>query len=93
MLALNVIYVAYSGALTDLVRDEQLGTANGIMGAFTVLGASFGFGMFSYVLDVENGYFFYAVVLIICSSITLLTLDEKQLIDPHIHIPWTWAEV
>lgn len=29
MLALNVIYVAYSGALTDLVPEHQLGKANG----------------------------------------------------------------
>jgi hypothetical protein len=29
MLALNVIYVAYSGALTDLVPDSQRGQANG----------------------------------------------------------------
>lgn len=49
-----------------------MGEANGIMGAFTVLGASAGFGMFSYVLDVEQGYVFYATILLVCSGITLV---------------------
>lgn len=70
-----------------------MGEANGIMGAFTVLGASAGFGMFSYVLDVETGYLFYAGVLIVCSGITILCLDEHQINNPNEEVHWEWADV
>lgn len=92
MLALNVMYVAYSGALTDLVNESQRGTANGLMGAFTVLGASVGFGCFSYFLDLQSGYFFYIWVLALAVVFSLLSYEEKPL-NPDIHRPWSAKEI
>ncbi|KNC83305.1 hypothetical protein SARC_04430 [Sphaeroforma arctica JP610] len=90
MLALNVMYVAYSGALTDLVNDSQRGVANGLMGAFTVMGASFGFGCFSYFLDVQSGYIFYIVVVSVAVVASLVSYVETPLTAT---TEWAWAEI
>eukprot|EP00566_Odontella_aurita_P011785 CAMPEP_0113595930 /NCGR_PEP_ID=MMETSP0015_2-20120614/40033_1 /TAXON_ID=2838 /ORGANISM="Odontella" /LENGTH=413 /DNA_ID=CAMNT_0000503347 /DNA_START=86 /DNA_END=1324 /DNA_ORIENTATION=+ /assembly_acc=CAM_ASM_000160 len=92
MLALNVMYVAYSGALTDIVNENQRGTANGLMGAFTVLGASVGFGCFSYFLDLQSGYYFYIWVLTVAVAISLYAYDEVPL-DPHMYQAWSGKEI
>eukprot|EP01134_Creolimax_fragrantissima_P003865 CFRG3865T1 len=93
MLALNVMYIAYSGALTDLVNEKQRGTANGLMGAFTVLGASVGFGCFSYFLDVTSGYIFYIVVVSVTVLISLIAYTEEALVATEESRSWTWAEI
>eukprot|EP00586_Coscinodiscus_wailesii_P010202 CAMPEP_0172496230 /NCGR_PEP_ID=MMETSP1066-20121228/83653_1 /TAXON_ID=671091 /ORGANISM="Coscinodiscus wailesii, Strain CCMP2513" /LENGTH=479 /DNA_ID=CAMNT_0013268411 /DNA_START=39 /DNA_END=1478 /DNA_ORIENTATION=+ len=92
MLALNVMYVAYSGALTDLVNNHQRGIANGLMGAFTVIGASAGFTCFSIFLNVQSGYYFYAAVVAFGVGSALVAFTETP-IDPSSHGPWTWREI
>jgi hypothetical protein len=52
---------------------------SGIMGALTVLGASSGFGAFSYMLTVDLGYLFYASVVLLAVAISCLTMHESQL--------------
>lgn len=90
MLAVNVMYVAYSGALTDLVNENQRGIANGLMGAFSVTGASIGFGCFSYFLDIENGYLFYVFILSLSVLISMISYTEKP---NTILLLWTWKEI
>lgn len=90
MLSVNVMYVAYSGALTDLVNEKQRGIANGLMGAFAVTGASFGFGCFSYFLDVENGYIFYMIILSASVIISMVAYTEIPILDA---APWTWKDI
>jgi len=92
MLALNIMYVAYSGALTDLVNDNQRGVANGLMGAFTVLGAAVGFGCFSRFLDVQSGYTFYICIVAAALTVSFLSFTETPL-DPSSIRPWTWREI
>jgi hypothetical protein len=63
------------------------------MGALTVLGASSGFGAFSYMLTVDLGYLFYASVVLLAVAISCLTMHESQLpVSPenakYVHIPW-----
>jgi MFS family permease len=95
MLALNVMYIAYSGALTDLVNEGQRGLANGMMGALSVLGASVGFGCFSYFLDVHTGYYFYLAVLTASVIISLISYTETPLRPSTLmnQQPWTWREI
>lgn len=49
------------------------------MGALTVLGASSGFGAFSYMLTVDLGYFFYAAVVLVAVAISCFVMQESQL--------------
>lgn len=104
MLALNVMYVAYSGALTDLVNENQRGFANGLMGAFSVGGASFGFGCFSLFLTVDTGYIFYIIVVSVTVLISFLSWDERPLMENYHDsfyevsstsspLSWTWKEI
>jgi len=98
MLALNVMYTAYSGALTDLVNPKQRGLANGIMGAFSVLGASIGFGCFSFFLTIETGYYFYFFVLSASVIISMIAYTEEPLVAAvsvlsKISPSWTWQEI
>jgi len=103
MLALNVMYTAYSGALTDLVNEDQRGFANGLMGAFTVLGASIGFGFFSWFLTVHTGYYFYLLVLTVAVFISFFAYkdDEDDTTTAmyqlkhleHQPVSWTWQEI
>lgn len=51
----------------------------GIMGALTVLGASSGFGAFSFFLTVDSGYLFYAMVVLVAVAISCFTMSEAQL--------------
>jgi len=76
-LSLNVMYTAYSGALTDLVNEKQRGIANGLMGAFSVLGASAGFGCFSTFLELSTSYPLFATMLSIVVLISLWAYTEE----------------
>eukprot|EP00122_Pirum_gemmata_P019593 Pgem_evm1s18337 len=90
MLGLNVIYVAFSGALADIVPAKQMGQANGILGGFTVLGASLGFGAFTLFLSIEMCYYFFAVVLAAGTIISCWFMNEKPLLQAK---PWKWADI
>lgn len=92
MLALNVMYTGYSGALTDLVNTDQRGFANGLMGAFSVLGASIGFGCFSFFLTIETGYYFYLAVLSTSLVISFFAYTESPL-PQALHRSWTWKDI
>eukprot|EP00121_Abeoforma_whisleri_P007414 Awhi_evm1s6770 len=89
MLSLNIVYVAYSGALVDLVSPDQIGQANGIMGGFTVLGASLGFGAFTAILTVETCYPFFCAILLGSVCITSLFMNEIPIAGQK---PWSWTE-
>eukprot|EP00547_Thalassionema_nitzschioides_P017970 CAMPEP_0194252492 /NCGR_PEP_ID=MMETSP0158-20130606/27759_1 /TAXON_ID=33649 /ORGANISM="Thalassionema nitzschioides, Strain L26-B" /LENGTH=458 /DNA_ID=CAMNT_0038989921 /DNA_START=29 /DNA_END=1402 /DNA_ORIENTATION=- len=95
MLGLNVMYTSYSGALTDLVHDDQRGLANGMMGAFSVLGASFGFGCFSSFLTLNEAYFFYCICIAVAVVISLFAYTEEPFVPSGemLETAWSWSEI
>jgi len=91
MLALNVMYAGAAGLIPDLVPEHQMGQANGVLAFFTVAGACAGFGYFEAVGDVSLMYPMYALVLTVCTAITVVAAKEKS---GGIECdPWTWMEL
>jgi len=78
MLALNVIFSSMIGLVPDLVPEQQMGRANGIIAMLSVLGAVSGFAMwFAVQGNLGDMYKFYLVLLVSTLYLTALTANER----------------
>ena len=78
MTMLNVMYTAATGLVPDLVPDEQMGEANGVLAACSAAGACLSFMYTMFYPDVGNLYFFYIGLLVTCVPITCLCANEES---------------
>lgn len=82
MLSLNVIYSCMNGFVPDIVPDEQIGRANGIIAMLTVSGAVSSFTVFSYLSRADYGlnqfYMFYIVVITVTTWIMFAKSGEIE---------------
>ncbi|OUS42186.1 hypothetical protein BE221DRAFT_86093 [Ostreococcus tauri] len=77
MIGLNVMYTAATGLVPDLVPDEQMGEANGVLAACSAAGACLSFMWTMLWPDVGNLYFFYIGLLVTCVPITCYCAVEE----------------
>lgn len=78
MIGLNVMYTAATGLVPDLVPDEQMGEANGVLAACSAAGACLSFMWTMLWPDVGNLYFFYIGLLVTCVPITCYCAVEES---------------
>ena len=82
MLALNVIYSCMNGFVPDLVPDEQIGRANGIIAMLTVCGAVSSFTVFSCLSRFDYGlnqfYLFYIAVITVTTWVMFARAGEIE---------------
>jgi maltose/moltooligosaccharide transporter len=81
---LNMWNSTYSALLPDLTEPAERGETSGYMQAFNILGTILAFATAAAVWETNHTLTFviFAVVIIISSSITILTIEEKKSVKP-----------
>ena len=77
---LNLWNSPYCALLPDLTEPAERGETSGYMQAFNILGTIFAFAAAAAVWETSHTLTFviFAIVIVISSSITILTIDEKK---------------
>ncbi|KAJ1492830.1 major facilitator superfamily domain-containing protein [Baffinella frigidus] len=92
ILALNVAYTGFTGLVSDMIPQDQMGTASGIMGGLTALGAVVGLVSLGFAFPVSHAYAIYTIALIVTTPLTYWAARDPPL-DPSTVRRFDWAEV
>jgi MFS family permease len=90
--ALNIAYTGFTGLVSDMIPQEQMGTASGIMGGLTALGAVVGLVSLGFIVPVSHAYAIYSVALIVTTPLTYWAARDPQL-DPSRAKAFDWTEI
>ena len=92
MLSLNTTFASMVGLVADLIREEQNGSANGVVALHAGMGALSGFGMwFLFDGDTRVMYMFFLCILFLAIFSTA-TAPIKEIPQEDIAQP-TWKDI
>jgi len=80
IVGINVYYAGYTALLPDFVPQSQRGQASGAMAALGLLGASVGFALLGFAIDVKWAYLLYGGTSFLASIITFSVANERPLL-------------